>query len=223
MLKEFKELFNRETYTPGHWQGHRKLMKGKKSKRITMFASRKNGFSMPCESSLEKNYCYHLEFDDAVKEYRTQGIQFDTGDIKYTPDFILRTTHNTYKVVEIKPMGELKNKEVVARLSLARKYFTKNQIPFEIVTEKLTDKSPMLDNYRYLYRAAKLPFTPIECKKAYELIASLKVRSLQEIRQVLSSNQLPLLLPEHLILQGQLSINLKKPITSQSQVEIKHE
>ncbi|MBD3667736.1 MAG: TnsA endonuclease N-terminal domain-containing protein [Kangiella sp.] len=223
MLQELKELFNRESYTPGHWQGHRKLTKGKKSKRITMFASRKNGFSMPCESSLEKNYCYHLEFDDAIKEYRTQGIQFEIEDFKYTPDFILLTRLTTFEIVEIKPGSELENPEVSLRLSKVKDYFSSVGMPFSIVTDEVTEQQPELDNYKYVYRAAQLPFKPSLQERALNLIRKLDSLTVIEIRQVLELGGLPPSLLEFLIVNGKLNIDYSLPNTMTSGVYLSHD
>lgn len=223
LLEELTELFNRETYTPGHWQGHRKLMKGKRSKRITMFASRKNGFSMPCESSLEKSYCYHLEFDPLVEEYRTQGIQFDIGDIKYTPDFILLTRLNTFEIVEIKPLSELDNPEISLRLSKVKDYFSSVGMPFSIVTNEVTNQQPELGNYKYVYRAAQLPFKPSLQERALNLIRKLDSLTVLEIRQVLELNGLPPSLLEFLIVKGKLTVDYSLPITMTSGVNFSHD
>ena len=220
-MKILEELFTKDIYTPGHWQGHRKLLKGKRSKRITMFASRKNGFSMPCESSLEKQYCYHLEFDEAIKSYRTQGIQFEIDGFKYTPDFILLTHLNTFKVVEIKPQGSLKDKELAFRLSRVKAHFEQRKIAFEIVTDEFTNRQPVISNYMYLYRAAKLPFTKNETERAFELISNLDSRSFKKIRKMLIGNQLPVLIAEQLVIQGKLKLDLTKPISSETEVFLK--
>ncbi len=176
---------------------------------------------MPCESSLEKNFCYHLELNEDTKEYRTQGLQFEIEDFKYTPDFILLTHLNTFKIVEIKPKENLKSKELTFRLSRVKAYFEQKNIAFEIVTDEFTNRQPLLSNLIYVYRAAKLPFTKDESQKALELISNLKSLSFEKIRETLHTNELPLLIVEQLVIQGELKVDFNQPISSKTEVFLK--
>ncbi len=214
-----RELFNKELYSPSHWQGHRKLLKGKTSKKISMFPSLKNGFSLPCESTLENNYCYHLEFDLAVKEYRTQLLQLEIDDFLFTPDFFVLTKSNGIKIIEIKPESDLVHPKIALRLSKVKDFCYNQGLHFSIVTEGITNQQPLLNNYQYLYRASHLPFSELDKTLAQQLITEGSFTTIGTARAALKQQNLSELLIEHLICHNHLRIDFNKPVNSQSPLE----
>lgn len=70
------------------------------------FPSLKNGISVGCESHLETECCYLLEYDHEITRYHAQPHCFkwsDAGkDFCYTPDFFVHCADSSYYLLEVK-------------------------------------------------------------------------------------------------------------------------
>lgn len=71
------------------------------------FPSIKNGISVGCESHLEAECCFLLEFDRDIARYHPQPHSFEWADAGknyfYTPDFLVRRTDGSFYLLEVKP------------------------------------------------------------------------------------------------------------------------
>lgn len=86
----------------------RNIRKPSGNKNGYKFASTKNRCTIMCESSLEFDCCYHLEYSKDVVSYRSQpqGYQFPFNERNhpYTPDFFVQYKDGTSCFIEVKPL-----------------------------------------------------------------------------------------------------------------------
>ncbi len=129
------------------------------------FSSIKTSSMHMCESTLETDYCYHLEFDNNVESYEAQPLRIQYKNQKgrkdyYTPDFKVKYTNNGIKklgseflLAEIKYLDELKENAKVFenRFEAARRFCRDNGGTFEVFTEEFI-RDIRLTNYKFLYR-----------------------------------------------------------------------
>ncbi|WP_315905288.1 TnsA endonuclease N-terminal domain-containing protein [Vibrio fluvialis] len=63
-----------------------------------------------CESSLERDCCYHLEYSKDVLSFQSQpeGFYYSSGHKRYsyTPDFLVRNQDDSEYFVEVKPLDK---------------------------------------------------------------------------------------------------------------------
>ena len=153
----------------------------------TAFDSLKTGSVHMCESTLETDFCYHLEFDPLVKSYDAQPVKLFYNNEKgrrtrYVPDFHVTYTkqgsleHSRESTLfEIKEKVELvQNKNDLAlRFKIAEEHCTKIKSQFVVHTEDFI-RSPKLKTYKFLYRylakdsAPKLRFDIMEIARRLE-------------------------------------------------------
>ena len=225
LVSVLQEVFEKEPYAPGVWQGSRKLTKGKYGKRIVLFASMKTGCMMPCENRLEADSCLDSEFDESVADYRTQpvSVRFRGGGT-YTPDSVQLLTSGEIVVREIRFTRELRNPELNARLRWLHRYFRDGGVTFCVTTEQDLQRKPVLQNRRRIYRASHFPVTPFAVDRAvgllYELAAAV---SLRDFRTVCSTEQLPVLMPEILLLNNRAVYQQDQPLTEHSLIWVDKE
>ena len=132
----------------------------------------------PCESLLELDYLYHLEFDDQVADYDMQPIWIPFINIngkktKYPPDIKVNYTKAgklekgfPYSIIEIKFKEELEQKEeeYKPKFLAVEQYCTENNCGFEIVDESQI-RTSILKNYKFFYRylpTQSLPKVPTD-------------------------------------------------------------
>ncbi|WP_236009459.1 Tn7 transposase TnsA N-terminal domain-containing protein [Vibrio ulleungensis] len=97
----------------------RNLRKPSANKNVFKFASHKIQSSTLCESSLEKDCCFHFEYDPEVVAYESQpqGFYYDFNGktLPYTPDFLVHYKDGTRQFVENKPYKKTLSKEFKAK------------------------------------------------------------------------------------------------------------
>ena len=123
---------------------------GVKGKGVTAkFFSFKLNRIIECESLLEMDFCYLLEFKRDVVEYEEQPETFILNGFRYTPDFRMVHTDGAVEFVEVKP--SCKVHEYREKFRLIESHLREKGFRFRVWTEE--DVNPVyLDNLRFLYR-----------------------------------------------------------------------
>ena len=204
----------------------------------TAFDSLKTGDTHMCESTVETDFCYWLEFDPLVKSYEAQPVkifyQNDKGrKTNYVPDFHVTYTKQgeieksrKFTLFEIKErweLEELKN-ELAPKFRAAELYCRDKKSKFEIRDDH-SIRTPRLNAYKFLYRYLSKESIPkvkidlmniaerLECFKVQELIDSVEGNALLK-GQSLSNIW-------HLVATEQLCTDWDRPITNASILTIK--
>lgn len=126
-----------------------------------VFPSRKNGHGIPFESGLERDLCYQLEFDDAVRAYKSQPVK-----ISYTrpsgrkchgyPDFLIEfheVTNRPGEIRDVKPRSQLRRKwgQLRPRLKAACRYARQRGKIYRLESE-VEIRDAFLPQWKFLYR-----------------------------------------------------------------------
>lgn len=127
------------------------------------FFSKKDENSKQFESLLERDYIYHLEFDNNVLCYIEQPLTIEyvehNGRIRnYIPDFFVRfkDSQKNDLIVEIKYQDDLNTNYLILlpKFEAAEAYCEKKSLTFSVLTDKhiRKDNPDYLYNIKFLYR-----------------------------------------------------------------------
>lgn len=218
--RKLRALLKQTKAQKGVIQGVRNIKHGQPNKCITFHFSHKNSALMPCESSLEANHCLTLDFNHLIHQYITQPFELSYGNNKtYTPDTLHIDELGTLVVREIKTNGALESERLRDKLQLLKDIFEKGNIRFEIVTELLLPSPTLLNNLRYIYSRTDRNPSPAQLKRIQDYIRG-KAVPLAKLRSFCKKSGYSEFSPEHLIYQQKIFINLEKPITPESTIQI---
>jgi hypothetical protein len=133
--QQIQKAFAARPGLDGTIHGLRKIKQGKQGSRSSLFYSAKNRCLIPVESRLERAYCYVLEVDRNVREYRTQFLRLRyLGDDIY-PDFQICTVDGEYVVAEVKPEAYQQTEQQELRTHFLREILGREEISYMLVGE----------------------------------------------------------------------------------------
>ncbi|MEZ8106632.1 Tn7 transposase TnsA N-terminal domain-containing protein [Vibrio cortegadensis] len=134
----------------------RNLRKPSPNKNIFKFASAKNKDTIMCEGSLEKDCCYHFEYDSEVVSFESQPkgflYDFDGKKLPYTPDFLVIYTDGCYSFVETKPYSKTLSKEFRLKFQARKQASKKLGFDLILVTDKQIRTGYFLKNSEMVHR-----------------------------------------------------------------------
>ena len=197
------------------------------------FVSVKTNSTHKCESTLEFEFLYLVEFDPLVNSFEAQPISlpYVNGNgrkVKYTPDFKVTYTKKgaqqkgyNFSLVEIKYSRELeaRKEEFAPKFKLAESYCQTEGGKFEIFNEQ-NIQTPRLARYKFLHRyldhsaAPKLNIDFIALAKDLKIFTPQDWVSRIEGSELVKGQALSNLW--HLLACGQLQVDLDSPITMKS-------
>jgi len=135
---------------------NRNLRKPSPNKNIYKFASSKNEKTVMCEGSLEKDCCYHFEYDPEVVYYKSQPLgyyyEFCGKNLPYTPDFLVHYVGGYQCFVESKPYGKTLSKEFKQQFQARRLAAKRLGFDLILVTERQIRKGFFLENCKVVHR-----------------------------------------------------------------------
>ncbi|HIF9111818.1 TPA: TnsA endonuclease N-terminal domain-containing protein [Photobacterium damselae] len=134
----------------------RNLRKPSPNKNIYKFSSLKNQDAVMCESRLEKDCCYHFEYDPDVVQYESQpeGFYYDFNgkERPYTPDFLVTYHDGTFEYVEVKPYLKTLSKTFKQEFSARKEAATQRGFRLVLVTDKQIRYGYFLKNVELVHR-----------------------------------------------------------------------
>ncbi len=134
----------------------RNLRKPSPNKNIYKFSSLKNQDAVMCESRLEKDCCYHFEYDPDVVQYESQpeGFYYDFNgkERPYTPDFLVTYHDGTFEYVEVKPYLKTLSKTFKQEFSARKEAATQRGFRLILVTDKQIRYGYFLKNVELVHR-----------------------------------------------------------------------
>jgi len=112
------------------------------------------------ESLLEKDYCFHLEFDSNVLQYFPQPRKFFLSsqtlcNRAYTPDFVVHYRDGRKAYIEVKKDSSALDKPYLLKLELAAIEMERDGYEFRLVEESQIRIEPLLSNLKRLQRYRK--------------------------------------------------------------------
>ena len=139
---------------------NRNLRKPHPNKNIFKFSSLKNLNVVMCESTLEFDACFHLEYSPEISKFESQptGIEYQDGPRvrRYTPDFKITKENNAVEWLEVKPYKVLRSNTFKQEFELKRNAYRQNNENLILVTDKQIRVKPLLSNLQLLHRYADI-------------------------------------------------------------------
>jgi hypothetical protein len=141
-------------YNGGNPPPVRNIGSSKAGKQTTVFASRKNGSSIICESQLEADACLAWEQDPTVVRYYAQPTRLfvvvNEKRRSYTPDFAVIYDTGKTRFVEVKPDTVLNKPEFMALFEKTAELLAPRH-QFQLLLSKDIRKQPRLRNLKTIY------------------------------------------------------------------------
>ena len=127
---------------------------------IGSFSSLKMKKGVKYESTIERDFLYHLEYDPTVITYHAQpmiitAIDTEGKERTYIPDFQVVRTHRK-EIVECKPEGLLDLPHTRQQIQVGEAWADANNHSFIIVTDTDLRKDHFLANVKLLWRYSRL-------------------------------------------------------------------
>jgi len=134
----------------------RKLDKTSRVKPSIAFYSEKNKCMQYCESKLEVDALYKLEFDGLVKRYLTQPCSFKVKVAgrfrRYTPDVLVETTDGSFFFIEVKPFAETLKPSWIEKEVALDDFFNELGTSLAVLTNHEIRFKKLIPNLELLYR-----------------------------------------------------------------------
>ena len=165
---------------------NRRDLKSRKGITVCSFpATKPNRKTILTESLLERDFCYHLEWDDDVVAYESQPEPiryFYRGTYHiYTADFLVDFVDESQKLYEVKDTRFLDD-EIEEELNVIGEYANASGFQFEVVTEKRIRARPYFTNLKHLCDArASTPLPQDLENEIINLVSSNGCMSISEI------------------------------------------
>lgn len=191
------------------------IMRGK-------FPSRKNGRMVDHEGLLERDAIILFEASHRVKCYREQPTSIfyhDGGSLRrYTPDFELVLDTGEVLIIEIKHTGSLAHGKVKHKIDCIKKHYRDFGINYLVLTEEVIRQEPRLSNLRQICAGAGRVWPTADViHNALQQFYQRFPTTLQYANRILQQYDLNVY---NLFVSGSLSIDLSRPITSETTVDI---
>lgn len=163
---------------------NRNLRKPSPNKNIYKFVSRKNLSTIMCESGLEFDACFHLEFSPSIASFESQptGIEYqaDNKVRRYTPDFKIVKDTGEVEYIEIKPEQIHSNQKFREEFECKRAAYNTLGYKLILVSEKQIRNENLLANLKVLHRYANSGLSELH-KLVLHHIKSAKSLSIQQL------------------------------------------
>ena len=171
-----------------------------------------------CESLLEMDFCYLLEFERDVVEYEEQPETFVLNRSRYTPDFKVVYADGAVEFVEVKPSCKvLRYRE---KFRLIENYLREKGFRFRVWTEE--DVNPVyLDNLKFLYRYIQQPSGyGIYAERVLSTIKRAGKARIEDVIAVFPEKERAKVLPViwYMITRNILLADLNKPLNASCEV-----
>lgn len=182
------------------------------------FPSRKNGRMVHYEGLLELDAIYQFETSPRIVRYREQlpTVSYPDGGRlrRYTPDFELILVTGEAVLVEVKPLGRLRDPEIQHKLGCISAHFERSGIRFMTLSENVLRLEPLRTNLRTVFHSApRIPIAPGIMLAAIERFGSRFPMSIGEASSLLDGSGVD---PYSLLLNDWLRCALDKAISAQT-------
>lgn len=202
----------------------RKITNAGGMKLVSKFPSVKLGKVVRCESPLERDYVYLLEYGKAqFYEEQPLRIRYYLNDERrrYTPDFLVQVDDKKM-LVEVKPEHVASQDKYQTLFGIISQICRQEGYVFIVVTEKMIRVQPRLNNIKILYRCAKVPLLTKYQLEYYAFLKEQSGISIKALANFLGARNIedPLSVVYALMYWGFLEFDLASPITLTSVVSL---
>jgi hypothetical protein len=176
------------------------------------FVSRKSERTLHWESQIERDFCYHLEFDPVVFRFREQPITVELPNCgfgrRYTPDFYVERREGRF-IYEVKPAKQVQSGELDELFEAARDFFSEHGIHYEVVTEVDLREQPFLHNIKLLLKYSGIRLLDQTVASAKSIVRRHGAMPLWAVAECLPTQDDQLLAAFSLVSHGHLTADLR--------------
>jgi TnsA endonuclease N terminal len=189
---------------------------------IGRFPSSKAKQSLWWDSQIERDFLFHAEFDSSVSKISGQPfrVSYVTNGKRrrYTPDFLLEGS-NKKLVVEVKPHDKSQSPEFGLWKQAVSTVLEKNGYQFVVMTDTQIRAQPLLANLKWLFRFRTANYVAYDLQL---LLAHLgrTAMTIADAQLLATKNNLDPNLVWHLVASRTLGVDLNKPLTTLSIINI---
>ena len=137
-----------------------------------------------CESGLEFDACYHLEFSPSIVAFESQptGIQYQVANKTrhYTPDFRITKSTGEIEYIEVKPEKIHASAKFRDEFELKRAAYKALGYKLILVSEKQIRNNKLLENLKTLHRYTGSKMSEVH-KQALHYIKSARTLSIRQL------------------------------------------
>lgn len=208
ILKQIETAFQTEPTIASTLHGQRKIFQGCYGRRTALFPSVKCGGAIPVESRLELAHAVILEQDPRIKHYRTQAIKIPLAQNQFCyPDFLVKTTNNSYEIHEVKPSLSSLSHEDIERFGRLSSLLQAIGIVFRLVDQRSLPTNQYLQQLLYWYQRGHLrPWNRYEISLATRLLEQQNFQRPEQIYIALKYKNLAPQIGDYLLFHGVISI-----------------
>lgn len=178
------------------------------------------------ESALERDFVTLTLFDDAAAQITSQPVTIhfdhDGRARRYTPDFLVRSSSGSARLVEIKYSADLRTQWERLRpaFGAARRWAAAHGLRFRIVTESAI-RVPRLDSAKRLLPLRSAPMDAALATMALIRAADIVSPTFGALVDALpASREVALAVIWGLIARGQLRVDLASPIRNDTRITL---
>jgi hypothetical protein len=189
---------------------------------IGRFPSSKTQQPLSWDSQIERDFLFHAEFDSSVAKISGQPFRvsyvMNGKRRRYTPDFLLEGPKKKL-VVEVKPEDKTQAPEFFLWKQSVSAVLEKNRYQFVVVTDTQIRVQPLLANLKWLFRFRTANYSTYN---AQLLMAHLgrTAMTIADAQTLATKNNLDPNLVWHLVASRTLGVDLNKPLTTLSIINI---
>lgn len=118
---------------------------------------------MACESPVEQDYMFLLEFDRGVKSYEEQPITisyvYERRTYRYTPDVMVVRDNHT-ELIEVKPKSKLnkllEDEKFIRKVAATNSYCAEQNYQFKVVTDEDIRAGKLLKNIKFMHKFSRM-------------------------------------------------------------------
>ena len=133
----------------------RNLRKPSPTKNVIKFSSPKNNDMILCESRLEFDACFHLEYSKDVISFSSQPTGFyyelDGKNNPYTPDFLVHLRDGSRQYWEVKPRHVAQKPEFQLKFMAQQSAAIALGETLNLVTSRQIRLNPILNNLKLMH------------------------------------------------------------------------
>lgn len=196
--------------------------RGGGKKFICKFPSLKMNAIVWCESKLERDFVYLLEFDRVdVLAFYAQACRFYyrlCGKKRiYTADFYV-VRRDKKQVIEVKPEAKAREPEKREIFCIAAAACERQGLEFRVVTDAEIRSEPRLENVKLLIKYQRTPIHPQHRILCHEYFAGRRVASLAQVAEFFASKGVVRQTVYSLMRWGAIGFDLMAPIDDDSAI-----
>lgn len=203
ILAQIRSAFGQLPDQAGILHGLRRVKRGARGRRTSMFTSAKSGGSFVLESGPELAHALNLERDPCVLAFRTQALRIEVpGHGVAYPDFLVQYA-NHFEVHEVKASEASIGKGQVQRYRALEAELVSKGIHFKIVSADVLPQGRAFEQLCIGYtRAHSLPIDDLLIQRAHQILRLRKPDALSQAYELIAESGVPVSTVDYLLFHG---------------------